>query len=142
MSTSLSEKEITLIKNTWGFVITNNETAGEMFYSKLFETAPAVRPLFKADISEQASKLISMVTIIVAKLNKLDEVVKEVDFLARKHIKYGAKPAHYAAVGQALLWTLEQGLSKQWTPEVEEAWTKVYGILSEGMITSQKIHSA
>ncbi len=135
---SLTEQEIALVKNTWGVVLTKKKTAGELFYGRLFETAPELKALFKDDVSEQAAKLVSMVTIIVAKLTKLDDVLKEVDFLARKHVKYGAKPEHYALVGNCLLWTLEQGLDKQWTPEVSSAWTKVYGILSGAMIKVQE----
>jgi nitric oxide dioxygenase len=33
-------------------------------------------------------------------------------------------------VGAALLWTLEQGLGRAWTPAVASAWTEVYGMLS------------
>jgi hemoglobin-like flavoprotein len=32
-----------------------------------------------------------------------------------------------------LLWTLEQGLGRAWTPEVESAWAEVYGLLSAVM---------
>lgn len=133
----LTEQEIRTVKETWGIVITKKLAAGQLFYNRLFEIAPDVKHLFKEDISEQADKLVSMVTIIAAKLNKLDEVLKEVDFLARKHNKYGAKPEHYKAVGEALLWTLEQGLHDKWTPEVKGAWTKVYTILSSAMIQVQ-----
>jgi len=40
---------------------------------------------------------------------------------------------HYATVGSALLWTLEQGLGEQFTPEVREAWTAAYGLLAQVM---------
>ena len=42
--------------------------------------------------------------------------------------------AHYATVGGALLLTLEQGLGDAFTPEVHEAWTAVYGLISRTMI--------
>jgi nitric oxide dioxygenase len=47
---------------------------------------------------------------------------------------YGARPEHYPVVGPALLWTLEQGLGKEWTGEVADAWTAAYAMLSDFMI--------
>jgi len=53
--------------------------------------------------------------------------------LARKHVDYGVKPAHYDTVGAALLWTLEQGLGSKFTEDVKTAWATAYGILSQVM---------
>ena len=50
--------------------------------------------------------------------------------LARRHLAYGVKDQHYDSVGAALLWTLEQGLGEQWTPEVKGAWSAAYGTLA------------
>ena len=47
---------------------------------------------------------------------------------------YGVKPRHYAPVGSALLWTLEQGLGTAFTPEVKDAWATAYIVLSTTMI--------
>jgi hemoglobin-like flavoprotein len=44
--------------------------------------------------------------------------------------------AHYDTVGEALLWTLGQGLGDAFTPETEAAWTKVYGLLADTMKTA------
>jgi nitric oxide dioxygenase len=94
--------------------------------------------MFKGDIKEQAKKLMNMVTLIVTKLQKLDEIIDEVKLLAKRHGKYGVKPEYYKIVGAALIWTLKEGLKEKWTPETEEAWIKVYGILSNAMIENQE----
>lgn len=36
-------------------------------------------------------------------------------------------------VGKSLLWTLEQGLGKEFTTEVKDAWTTMYGLVSMEM---------
>ena len=38
--------------------------------------------------------------------------------------------------GFTVLWTLEHGLGKDWTPEVTEAWTKCYTTLADAMINA------
>jgi hemoglobin-like flavoprotein len=41
--------------------------------------------------------------------------------------------AHYDTVGAALIWTLEQGLGDDFTPEVQAAWLDVYTVLADTM---------
>lgn len=65
-----------LVKNSWSYVIVNAEEAGRLFYGRLFEVAPGVRHMFKGDISEQSRKLMNMVTLVISKLQKLDDIEK------------------------------------------------------------------
>jgi hemoglobin-like flavoprotein len=43
------------------------------------------------------------------------------------------QPGHYATVGQALLDTLQSGLGADFTPALRQAWSAVYGALSDAM---------
>ena len=45
--------------------------------------------------------------------------------LGRRHVGYGVTDAHYDTVGGALLWTLEQRLGPEFTPDVKAPWTTV-----------------
>ena len=65
----------------------------------------------------------------------LKSVLPAASALAKRHVSYGAKPAHYPVVGGALLWTLEKGLGEAWTSDVAAAWTAAYGTLSGYMIS-------
>ena len=56
--------------------------------------------------------------------------------LAKRHVGYGVAREHYALVGSALLWTLEQGLADEFTPALRAAWEAAYSALSEVMIAS------
>lgn len=113
------------------------EMVGELFYNKLFEIAPEVMPMFgKANMPEQSRKLISMLAFIINRLEKLDTIIEEVAKLAKMHLKYGVKPYHYQPVGEALLWTLEEGLGKNWNSELSSAWSLCYATLSGAMIAA------
>jgi nitric oxide dioxygenase len=61
-------------------------------------------------------------------------MLEHIRALARRHVEYGVEETHYAKVGEALLWTLEQGLGESFTGEVREAWASAYGLLSRTMI--------
>ena len=54
--------------------------------------------------------------------------------LGRRHAGYGVREEHYATVGAALLWTLEQGLGDTFTTPVRDAWATAYGTLASVMI--------
>ena len=133
----MTEKQILLVKNSW-CCSTNAEKAGKLFYGRLFEVAPGMRHHFHDDIKFQARKLFHMVTLIVTRLHKLDEMMDELKSLARRHHRYGAEPAHYKVVGECLLWTLEKVIGDKWDEETREAWAAVYDVLAETMIKNQE----
>ena len=74
-----------------------------------------------------------MLTAAVKGLDRLDQLVPVVQDLGRRHATYGVTDAHYDTVGAALLWTLEMGLGKGFTPEMKDAWATVYGLLATTM---------
>ena len=87
----------------------------------------------KGDLTQQGSKLMSMISAAVGSLTRLETVVPAVQALGRRHAGYGVEHRHYAVVGAALVWTLEQELGTAFTAEVEQAWRTVYGVLSNTM---------
>jgi hemoglobin-like flavoprotein len=62
--------------------------------------------------------------------------VPAIQALGRRHKGYGVTETNYATVGQALLWTLEQGLGEAFTPDVREAWTVTFVLVSGTMKTA------
>jgi hemoglobin-like flavoprotein len=138
----MTADEIALIQTSWAKVEPISDTAAKLFYDKLFETAPSVRPLFKGDMDEQGRKLMAMLGLVVKGLPKLPEIVPNVQALGRRHAGYGAEPAHYQVVGATLLWTLGQGLGDDFTPETEAAWAAAYGVLADTMIAAQEQQQA
>lgn len=118
-------------------VIVMAEKAGHLFYSRLFEVAPELRPMFKEDTSLQEKKLIDMITYVVANLDKMEGIMADVKELGLRHKEYGAKPHHYAIIGDCLLWTLKKGLAESWNEELETAWNLAYTTLSNAMMEAR-----
>jgi len=133
----LTLEQIQLVKNSWGpFRRIDPKLVGDVFYSKLFMEHPGLRRLFPKDMGEQYQKLLAMVNLIVGRLHQIDKLTDDIKEMARRHVRYGVKAEHYTAVGNALLWTLQQGMGKDWVPEVQQAWTACYTILSDTMINA------
>ena len=129
----MTPEQIQLIQATWPQVVPIADKAAELFYGKLFELDPAVKPMFKGDMAEQGRKLMMTLGVVVNGLTRLDEIVPSARELGRKHVDYGVRPEHYDTVGAALLWTLEQGLGAAFTPAVRAAWATAYGTLATVM---------
>jgi hemoglobin-like flavoprotein len=130
----MTPDQVKAIQESFAKVAPISEQAAAMFYGRLFEIAPSVKPLFRSDMTEQGRKLMTTLAVVVNGLTNLETILPAASALAKRHVGYGVKPIHYPIVGEALLWTLERGLGADWTPELAEAWTDAYGVLSDYMI--------
>ena len=79
---------------------------------------------------------------VVKSLDRIDTMLDDLRTLARRHHRYGAREVHYASVGAALLWALEQGLGFDFTPDVRRAWATAYDLLSGAMIAASSVKGA
>jgi hemoglobin-like flavoprotein len=129
----MTPEEIHLVQDSWKRVQLAAPRFSGLFYSRLFALDPSTRALFKAGLEEQGRKLMSMLSIAVGSLTRLDMIVPVVQDLGRRHAAYGVEDRHYTVVGAALVWTLEQELGKSFTAEVEQAWRTAYRVLSTTM---------
>ena len=129
----MTPEQVALVQGSWEKVVPIKEKAATLFYGKLFELDPELKPMFKGDMAEQGRKLMLMLNTVVTKLNKLDEIVPAVQSLGKRHVAYGVKDAHYDTVGAALLWTLGAGLGDAFTDDVKAAWTAAYTTLATAM---------
>ena len=132
----MTPDKIALVQKSFSQVVPIADQAAMLFYDRLFEIAPEVKPMFHdADMAEQRRKLMATLGIVVTGLTRLETVLPAASALAKRHVSYGVKDEHYPIVGSALLWTLEKGLGEAWTPETADAWTTAYGTLSSYMIS-------
>jgi len=129
----LTVHQKTLVQDSFAIVAPIADDAAALFYRRLFELDPSLQRMFRGDMAEQRRKLMQMLTAAVKGLDRLDQLVPVVKDLGRRHATYGVEDRHYETVGAALLWTLEKGLGKAFTPETKEAWATVYGVLATTM---------
>lgn len=128
----------TLVQHSFVSIATIADDAAILFYQRLFELDPSLRPLFRGDMAEQRKKLMQMLTAAVKGLDRLEQLVPVVQDLGRRHARYGVREQHYETVGAALLWTLEAGLGRGFTAEVRGAWTAVYTLLATTMMDAAR----
>ncbi len=129
----MTPEQIQLVKDSWAQVVPIADKAAELFYDKLFELDPEVRPLFKGNMQEQGQKLMATLNIAVNSIDKLDTLTPVLAQMGKRHLDYGVKNEHYDTVGSALIWTLEQGLQENFTNDVKSAWLETYSLVAGTM---------
>lgn len=126
----MTPEQIVLVQRSWRKVVPIAEQVAALFYGRLFELDPSLRPLFKSDLKAQGRKLTSMINTAVVNLERLESVLPAIQDLGRRHIGYGVEDPHYDTVANALLWTLAEGLGDEFDGRTREAWTLAYTALS------------
>jgi hemoglobin-like flavoprotein len=129
----MTPQQIDVVQQSFGEVKPIAAVAADLFYKRLFALDPSLRPMFKGEMTKQGQMLMSMIGAAVSGLRNLETLAPVVRQLGARHAGYGVRTEHYATVGSALMWTLEQGLGAKFTPEVREAWAGAYDLLSEVM---------
>ena len=141
----LTQEEKQAVVNSWRLVVPIKETAADLFYRRLFELRPDYLEFFPEDMASQKRKLVTMLAFIVkamdwmeseweADVDPEDDLALVVLAKGRRHASlYKIPDDSYGPVGEALLWTLDQGLGGAFTDEVRGAWTHLYKVLATTM---------
>jgi hemoglobin-like flavoprotein len=129
----MTPQQIDLVQKTFEKISPIADAAAELFYQRLFSLDPSLRTMFKGDMAKQGRMLMSMIGAAVAGLRDLEKLAPVVRHLGARHVGYGVKTQHYQTVGDALLWTLQQGLGDKFTPDARDAWASAYELLSSVM---------
>lgn len=140
VSTALSQKQKSLVQESFAAAADKAAEVAQSFYKKLFSLDPSVRPMFPDDMKSQEGKLIATLAFAIKNLNSPENLFPALDELSKRHVSYGVKNHHYDTVGIALIETLRDMLGEKFNPELENAWRSVYFILSSYMkATSETI---
>ena len=122
------------LRKTFALVERQSHVAALVFYQRLFELNPMLRPLFKTDIELQAAKLMDMLATALSLLEKPDDLNETLEDLGARHVAYGVETEHYETVGDALLAMLSAVLGTDFTPDTRRAWTDLYQFIAATML--------
>lgn len=129
----MTPRQVHLVRTSFAELSRHQHVAALVFYQKLFELDPALRPLFKNDIEEQSRKLIAMLGVLISMLDRPHGLELELRAMGARHAGYGVRDEHYPTVGAALLGMLAATLDRGFMPEVRTAWTVLYGMVQTFM---------
>lgn len=142
MEVVMTEDDIQHVQHSWRQVLPMKETVAALFYRKLLQLDPELHALLSHDTDPLGAKLIQMISASVRALGRLDVLLPVVRELGTRQLSGGFRDEHYGSIGSALLWTLEQLLRQDFSPEVKSAWIKAYGVLSQTLREAALAHEA
>jgi hemoglobin-like flavoprotein len=128
--------EVKTLEESFDLVAPQGDELMRRFYDRLFEVAPAVRPLFaNADMDRQRKALLNMLVVVRESLRDLDNIVPDLEALGAKHAEWGARPEHYPVVGEVLLGEMAALAGDAWKPEYTAAWQEAYAVVQDVMLS-------
>ena len=129
----MNEEQVAQIRDSFARIEGRAELLALLFYKRLFELAPHLRPLFVGDIEAQSRKFMQMIQTSVLLADAPALLVPTLKSLGRRHALYGVNDEHYRVTGRALLWALTEALGSDLNIRELNAWAAFYEFLSTTM---------
>ncbi|PKK31368.1 neuroglobin [Columba livia] len=117
-------------------------------HGELFDLDPDLLPLFQYNCKQFASpqeclsapefldhirKVMLVIDAAVSHLENLSCLEEYLCNLGKKHQAVGVKVESFSTVRESLLYMLEKCLGTAFSPDVQEAWSKLYGAVVKAM---------
>ena len=129
----MTPRQIELVQTSFARVLPFSDRVAQIFYKRLFDLDPSLRPLLTPDLRRQGRKLIDSIKAVVWNLRKLDRIIAGVQAMAARNAPHATQAHHYTTIGQALTYALSWGLSDEFTDETREAWLTAATLLAISM---------
>ncbi|NXU57294.1 NGB protein, partial [Turnix velox] len=144
----LSAGQRDLIRESWRRLSANPVQHGLVLFARLFDLDPDLLPLFQynckqfsspqeclsaPEFLEHVRKVMLVIDAAVSHLEDLSCLEEYLCNLGKKHQAVGVKVESFSAVGESLLYMLEKCLGTAFSPDVREAWSKLYSAVVKAM---------
>jgi len=127
--------DLQALETSFDLVAPRGDELMDEFYGTLFETAPAVMPLFAGtDMARMKTMLLGTLVLLRKSLRDLDAIVPKLRALGARHVGYGTKPEHYPVVGEVLIAAMATVAGRAWRPEHERAWAEAFAVVAGAML--------
>jgi methyl-accepting chemotaxis protein len=128
--------DVETLEESFDLVAPQGDELMRTFYDRLFEIAPAVKPLFEnVDMDRQRQALLNMLVVLRESLRDLDDIAPDLQDLGARHAGYGVRPEQYPFVGEALIGAMSEIAGDDWKPEYTAAWEEAYGVVKDVMLS-------
>ena len=128
----MTPRQKQLVRDSFASVKDLAEPLAQLFYGRLFESYPQVRPMFGNDMRAQGRKLMATIDAAIEALDDFDRARPMLRELGRRHLGFGAEPEHYELVMSCLIWALGQGIGLN--AEQRQAWTAAITAINTEML--------
>ena len=118
----MTPEQVDIIRKSFDAMWSMRGDIADLCYSRFFELAPDAKDLFRSDMERQRIKLMDMIAALVGSLDQRALFQSLATQSGRQHARFGVRPSHYDALGEALMWSLERKFGASFTPELRASW--------------------
>ena len=111
------------------------------FYHEMFTAAPALRPLFPADLTSLQGHFESALSLVVRNLHEMEALRQALRDLGAQHVHWGARPGDYLVARDALIAALHAGYP-QWDAVLEADWRRAITDIVIPMLQGAAVETA
>ena len=130
----MTPEQVDLVRKSFDAMWPMRGDIADLCYRRFFKLAPGARDLFPTDMEKQRVKLMDMIAALVGSLEQRALFQSLVMHSGRQHARFGVQPSQYAALGEALLWSLQCKFGASFTPELRESWRTLYATVQAEML--------
>jgi hemoglobin-like flavoprotein len=131
--------DLETLETSFDLIAPRGEELVDIFYTRLFEAAPAVEPLFAhTDLRKQKAMLLATLVLLRKSLRDLDAIAPKLRQLGARHVAYGAEPEHYPVVAEVLLASMAEIAGDAWSAEIAAAWAGALNLVATAMLEGAK----
>ena len=127
--------DLNALEESFDLVAPRGDELMDTFYTRLFATAPRVKPLFAGtDPRRQKAMLLGALVLVRKSLSDLGAIVPKLRELGARHVAYGAQREHYPVVGAVLIASMAEIAGEAWRPGYERAWAAAFDLVAGAML--------
>ncbi|XP_060071947.1 uncharacterized protein LOC132551816 [Ylistrum balloti] len=141
-----TDRQRELVVQTWGIIQEDMARVGVVMFMKLFETHPDVQDVFmpfkgqskedlkhSSQLKAHALRVMNTVEKCLGRMNEPAKLQEMLHDLGTRHVMYSAKVDYIDLIGPQFIWAIQSSVGDQWTPEVEQAWSDLFKLISHYM---------
>ncbi|OWZ06257.1 hypothetical protein PHMEG_00021512 [Phytophthora megakarya] len=108
----------------------------DVFYAYLEEHGGDLKHVFRSSMHVRGRVLVHISAGMRTMLAS-ENIAEKVLALTKTHRRFGVKLEHFDCVGRALLHAMERTSGENWSPEIDDAWKRIYSHSSVILIRTQ-----
>ena len=137
----MTPESIARLKSSFSEVAAQPGALAARFYQELFTAAPALRPLFPADLTALQGHFEAALALVIRNLEDVAVLQDSLRDLGAQHVGWGAKPEDYFVVRDVLVRAIRDA-SASWTEELEADWRSAITAIAVPMLQGAAVHTA
>lgn len=137
----MTSESIARVKASYEHVSKDPLALSSRFYEQLFLAAPALRPLFPADLTGLQGHFEAAVALVIRNLHEMDALQQPLRDLGAQHVAWGARPADYLVARTALVAAIRSGAAL-WNDTLEADWRQAITAILVPMLHGAAVETA